>query len=181
MTNKPVRILDLCTGTGCISLALAKKLPKNTVEITGIDISAAAIALAKENFALHKESLNNPVTFEQKDIFQLDSHDVEPYQLFVSNPPYVTHDEYATLEPCVRDWEDKRALVADEQGTSIHKRIIDLSRHSKPYAENTPYVFMEIGGAHQVKVLMQTMQQAGLHNISIWKDLADRDRVIVGY
>ncbi|KAI9256693.1 S-adenosyl-L-methionine-dependent methyltransferase [Sporodiniella umbellata] len=131
-----MRILDACTGTGCIALALSSGLPKDSVEITGIDLSRRAIELSEHNRALHASRLRNPVRFEQRDL--MDSCASYPFDLIVSNPPYVTHEEYKELTPDVKQWEDKRALVADDQGTRIHRQLIEIASHCQPFHRQIP-------------------------------------------
>ncbi|KAI7894139.1 S-adenosyl-L-methionine-dependent methyltransferase [Mucor mucedo] len=177
--SRPLRILDICTGSGCIALALAKHLPKDSAQIIGLDISNKAISLANHNLNIHKLSIRNAVEFREKDVFNLDLK--EPVDMIVSNPPYITHDEYNSLDPDVKEWEDPRALVADEQGTRIHKRIIQVAKHCRPYNNDLPRLFMEVGGTHQIKPLTEEMQINGLNDIEVWKDLADKDRVIVAH
>ncbi|CAO3608929.1 unnamed protein product [Cunninghamella blakesleeana] len=190
-------ILDLCTGTGCISLGLGTHLPSNSSIIKGVDISQQAIQLANENLKMHQTMLNgNQVDFELQDIcddtFSLsrlfsnnNSNDDEKIDLIVSNPPYITHGEYNDLDLDVKNWEDKRALVADDQGTFIHKKIIQLvSQHKKEHPikndeEELPNLVMEIGGKHQVLKLIQELKNHDFQNIQVWKDLAGKDRVVI--
>lgn len=180
IASKPLRILDICTGSGCIALALAKHLPKNSAHITGLDISNKAIDLANLNLDTHKPSLRNPVEFHQKNVFDLELQQQEPYNVIVSNPPYITNQEYKILDRDVKDWEDPRALVAEEQGTRVHKRIVEVSKYCRPLINDRPYLFMEIGGTHQIKPLTEYMLKHGFKTIDTWKDLADKDRVITG-
>ncbi|ORZ22060.1 S-adenosyl-L-methionine-dependent methyltransferase [Absidia repens] len=190
------RILDVCTGSGCIALALAAHLPKNSTNIIGVDISEKAIQLANDNYTAHADLMNgNKVDFQLGDIYDLEmveqqllggGGDDGPLDLVVSNPPYVTQDEYASLDPEVKQWEDRRALVADDLGTHLHRRLIELVAHNKikwdaPSAANDglPSIVMEIGGTHQVSSLQQALDAHGFDNIKVWKDLAGKDRVIL--
>ncbi|KAI8645184.1 S-adenosyl-L-methionine-dependent methyltransferase [Parasitella parasitica] len=173
--KKPLRILDICTGSGCISLALARHLPNNSVHITGLDISSEAIALSNHNLNVHQALLQNPVEFHVEDIFEYKPSD--DVHLIVSNPPYITNEEYAALDPEVKDWEDARALVASDQGTRVHQRIIQVAKHCKPLLQG-PHLFMEIGGAHQIGLLSGMMLQQAFTFVDVWKDLAAKDRVI---
>ncbi|KAI7900354.1 S-adenosyl-L-methionine-dependent methyltransferase [Cokeromyces recurvatus] len=175
--SQPLEILDVGTGTGCIALALARHLPRDSAHVTGIDISSEAIALANQNYHNCKQSLNNTVSFKEIDVFKLNQ---QP-NMIVSNPPYITTNEYKDLEPDVKDWEDPRALVAAEEGTFVHKRIIELAKECRPVFKDIPYLFMEIGGRHQVEILKTQMSKNGFQNIEVWKDFADKDRVILGY
>jgi release factor glutamine methyltransferase len=176
--SDPIRILDLCTGSGCIALALAKHLPKDSARIVGLDVSSKAISLANHNLSVHSSSIQNDVRFQQKDLFNLDGK--EPFNLIVSNPPYITHKEYDTLDPDVKDWEDSRALVADEEGTHVHKKIIQIAEYCKPYASGLPRLVMEMGGTHQIECLTEEMGKCKFTDIKVWKDLANKDRVILG-
>ena len=171
--------MDMCTGSGCIALALAKHLPQDSAQIIGMDISTEAVDLARHNLDIHKSSLRNSVQFQQKDVFNLVLN--EPIHMIVSNPPYITHEEYKTLEPDVKDWEDARALVADDEGTHVHKQIIQIAQSCRSYGNNVPQLLMEMGGTHQIQSLKKKMQHQKLENVQVWKDLADKDRVIVGY
>ncbi|RKP24781.1 S-adenosyl-L-methionine-dependent methyltransferase [Syncephalis pseudoplumigaleata] len=131
--RRPWRILDLCTGTGCIALGLASSMPARSCHIVGIDKSAEAVELARENSRAHQSRLrSNPVHFAQMDLRANDAvarllhHSatlpsssamlppaarLAGYDLIVANPPYVTRDEYADLAPEVRNWEDHDALI----------------------------------------------------------------------
>ena len=116
------------------------------------------------------------------------------FDLIVSNPPYITFDEYKDLDPDVKQWEDSRALVAEEQGTAVHRRIVELASQGllcKQEEENEekdgfekamiPRLVMEFGGTHQVEPLKRMMMDKKLfQEIQVWKDLAGKDRVIVG-
>jgi release factor glutamine methyltransferase len=112
-----LNILDLCTGSGCIALALASSFPQAT--IVGIDISFQAIELARKNAAVLQ--LNN-VTFAQMDLLAGLKFDIK-FDLIVSNPPYVTNTEWQNLAPDVKDWEDKAALVAGSNGLEFYEQI----------------------------------------------------------
>ncbi|KAJ2859315.1 hypothetical protein GGI22_003024 [Coemansia erecta] len=124
--RRPLNILDACTGSGCISLGLASELPPDTINALGVDISADAVSLALENLALNQALLNgNNVRFKQLDLMAphaaaalvSEASELERrsggrgWDMIVANPPYVTPAEYDGLEPDVRDWEDRRALV----------------------------------------------------------------------
>ena len=82
--QKPFRVLDVCTGTGCIALALAARLLKHSADIVAMDISAEAIALARLNWQIHQQKLRNKITFLHQDVFSLPSSGV-PFDLIVSN------------------------------------------------------------------------------------------------
>lgn len=179
-STTPFRILDICTGTGCIALALASQLPN--VHVTAIDIADEAIDLARHNQRIHAIQ---SVDFYKMNVFDMQepiNHN-EPFDLVVANPPYITEEEYALLEPCVKDWEDQRALMAEDHGLAVHKRIATLcsaSHFLRPCKEDQghPRLLMEIGGSHQVPVLTGILAKS-FRNVSTWKDLAGIERVVV--
>jgi len=177
LPNQKLTIIEPCTGTGCIALALAHALPNAHVYAT--DISPDAIALAKKN-AQHNK-INN-VTFIQSDLFG----NLPPIQadLIVVNPPYIAADEWPGLDTSVTKWEDKQALVANDHGLAIIKKII----HQAPYllkdnvemrAYNIPQLFIEIG-YKQADDVVALMQQAHYTAIKVHKDLERKDRMVSG-
>ncbi|KAI8325699.1 S-adenosyl-L-methionine-dependent methyltransferase [Martensiomyces pterosporus] len=207
--RSPLKILDACTGTGCISLGLASELPPESAQITGVDISAEAISLASDNLAFNQLLLNNRVEFRQLD---LQSPDILPkllgveptWDMIVSNPPYVTPAEYHSLDLDVKEWEDKRALVplppnADPQAvkdeeldpsgiafivhlTKLAKEmgLADVSR-SEQAGSTLPRLVVEIGGSQQVEPVRQAMHDHGFNSTEVWRDMAGTDRVVLGY
>ena len=120
-SNEPWWILDLCTGSGCIALALADALPK--AKVYGTDIAEHALALAKEN-ARHNHITN--VEFLYSDCFDSIPKEFK-FDLIVGNPPYIDQKEWPTLDKSVTQWEDKQALIAPDHGLAIIKRIIDAA------------------------------------------------------
>lgn len=170
---KQYTILDLCTGSGCIALALAKAFPQATIYAT--DISNAALDLARKNAV--ENNINN-ITFLHADLYKnLPSFTVD---LIISNPPYVAPQEWVKLEPEVTQWEDKQALVAPDHGLAIIEQIVQHApAFLKPARISLPQLWVEIG-YHQGPAVTDLFQKAGFHDIKIIKDLADRDRVVVG-
>ncbi|PIA15810.1 S-adenosyl-L-methionine-dependent methyltransferase [Coemansia reversa NRRL 1564] len=178
-----MKILDACTGSGCIALGLACELPANSACVTGVDISPDAIALARDNLERNTHSLKNTVNFHRVDLQSpkalYDLREMETqWHMLVSNPPYVTAAEYEQLEPDVRDWEDVRALLA-----RLAKDLGLSKVHSDGplAATNFPRLVIEIGGTKQVEPVRQAMHDNGFNLTEVWKDMADTDRVVLGY
>jgi release factor glutamine methyltransferase len=174
LSNQPLRILDLCTGSGCIALALAKHLPQAT--ITATDISDAALELAQLN-AQHNKIAN--VTFIQSDVY---SALTTPFDLIVANPPYISTQEWQQLDASVSQWEDPIALVAEQEGLAIIKKIIDGARkflrpNEQMQLSNMPQLIIEIGH-RQGQAVMDLMQAAGFASVQVQKDLEGKDRVV---
>lgn len=122
VAHEPLRVLDLCSGSGCIALALAAAFP--TWQIIGVDISAEALALAEENRQVL--GLGN-VGFQQGSIFE-DGSWLQSYDLIVSNPPYISKQSRHLVGADVLVWEDERALFADQEGWVFYERLAELAK-----------------------------------------------------
>ncbi len=113
------RVLDVGTGSGCVALALAAENP--FVHVDASDVSEPALAVARRN--AERLGLERRVDFVPSDLFAA-LPEGRRYDLIVSNPPYVAEAEYAELEPNVRDYEPRLALVAGEDGLSVYRRLV---------------------------------------------------------
>ena len=129
-------ILDIGSGSGAISIAIANELKSSSV--TGLDINEDAIKLANENKILNKvENVN----FMKSDLFEKLDEDFK-YDLIVSNPPYITKEEYETLMPEVKNFEPKNALTDLGDGLHFYREI---SKKAGSYLKDTGYLAFEIG------------------------------------
>lgn len=164
------RILDLCTGTGCIALALGRAFPAG--QIVGVDIADAALALACEN--AEKNKIVN-VTFLKSDLYAAVAG--QQFDLIVANPPYISAQEHATLDVNVRTWEDPRALVAAHDGYACIERIVYGASH---HLKRAPFlnIWVELGWQQGLRA-REISIDAGLQNSAILKDSAQHDRVLV--
>ncbi|MBR4767761.1 MAG: peptide chain release factor N(5)-glutamine methyltransferase, partial [Lachnospiraceae bacterium] len=166
-----MRILDLCTGTGCILLSLLHY--SNDCEGTGSDFSEKALVLAKKNAEriLGEDDKTGAARFVLCDLW--DGIEGE-FDLVVSNPPYIASDVIGSLQPEVRDHDPRMALDGGPDGLSFYRRIIDgLSAHLVPGGE----VLFEIG-YDQGKALSELLSDAGYKYIEIIRDLSGLDRVV---
>lgn len=173
-----LRILDLCTGSGCVALALAKALPQST--IVGTDIADTALALAQKN-KQHNAITN--VEFKKSDLFEQLQNE-QPFDLIVSNPPYIDPIEWQTLDDSVKKWEDKHALVAQEQGLALIHEIIKrapnyLRCNSQLTQAQIPQVWIEIGYNQGISATL-SMKKHNYFNVAIKEDMEKKDRVVVG-
>lgn len=174
--NKDVRltILDLCTGSGCIAVSLAKELA--SARIFASDKSEKALDVARENARRH--GVADRVRFLEGDLFgSLEELDLRGrVDIMVSNPPYVPSEEYSTLQPEVRDHEPRMALLAGQNGTEIHQRIID---EAPEFLRSEGALIMEMGMG-QAEALEHMIRENGTFNKpDVLKDLAGIERVIV--
>ncbi len=171
--NRLLRIIDLCTGSGCIAVSLAKELPQ--ARILATDKSPKALSIAGENARRH--GVTDSIRFFEGDLFvpleELDIHG--QVDIIAANPPYVPLVDYSTLQPEVRDYEPEMALFAGPDGAEIHRRILE---EAPAFLKKHGMLIMEMG-AGQADSLVQMARQAGSYNPpEILKDLAGIDRVI---
>ena len=123
-SSRPLRILDVGTGSGAIAIALARHLPH--AQITAVDLCAAALEVAAANAARH--GLTNRIRFVQSDLLDALPPDELPFDVIVSNPPYVPTADRDSLHPQVRDHEPAAALCAGPDGLDIYRRLIPQAR-----------------------------------------------------
>jgi len=161
-------ILDLCTGSGCIALALKKKFPKAAV--LGLDLSKEALVLAEENAELN----NLQVVFEQGDIFNWQSQ--EQFDLIVSNPPYIPEKEANSMKANVLDYEPHMALfVPDHKPLLFYKKIVSIALI---HLKSNGYLALEVHEdlATQTRALLEV---GAFKNQIICKDLQGKERMIL--
>jgi release factor glutamine methyltransferase len=167
-------IIDLCTGSGCIAISLAKELPHARIFAT--ERSDAALDIARQN--ARQNSVGDRVRFLAGDLFgPLEEMDLRTnIDIIVANPPYIRSDELLTLQPEVRDFEPEMALIAGKEGTEIAERII---LQSPEYVKPGGFLVMEMG-IGQADALKKTIDETGKYGlIEVLKDLAGIERVIV--
>jgi release factor glutamine methyltransferase len=164
--NLFLRVVDVGTGSGCIALAIAKELPH--AEITAVDISAAALEIARANAA--RLQLESRIRFHQADL--LAGIAPSSFDFVVSNPPYVGESEEDSVQLDVRKFEPRNAVFAGHQGTEVIERLIPQAYEVlKPGG----WLVMEISGtiASQVRELLSNW-----HDVQITNDLQGIPRVV---
>ena len=168
----PSTILDIGTGSGCIALLLAHTF--YDAKIMGIDISEKAIDLAQKNAAHHKIS---HASFLHADIFKQNlKFSPHPFDLIVSNPPYVSNEEWEQLEPSVKNWEDPMALKAEHHGLAIIEKIITIA---PSLLTSEGQLALEIG-YRQGELVKALFKENGFHCIEIWHDIQKNERMVIG-
>jgi release factor glutamine methyltransferase len=167
-------VCDLCTGSGCIAVAIAKNCP--AARIIATDISADAIKVAAQNVEAYQ--LDEQVKLVSGDLFEPVKviSGGQQFDLIVCNPPYVSAAEYEALPKTVRDYEPRLALFAGSDGLDICRRIItEAGDFLKPEGA----LMLEIGYA-QGPAVTELLQQAGAFSeIKIQKDLRHNDRLAI--
>ena len=170
-----MKILDMCTGSGCIVLSILKmcreKYYMTELQGIGADVSEEALKVAREN----GRRVEVPVTWIQSDLFAKIPEE-EKYDVIVSNPPYIETAVIDTLQEEVRLHDPYIALDGKEDGLYFYRRIIsEAGKYLKPQGK----LMFEIG-CEQAKAVEELMKNAGYEQITVKKDLAGLDRVVYG-
>ncbi len=162
-----MRVLDLCTGSGCIIISLMHFAK----ELTGVgsDISKQALLTARENAKANQVN----VDWVRSDLF---ANIAGTYDVIVSNPPYIPTGVIETLMPEVRDFEPVEALDGQEDGLFFYDRII---KESGEFLNAGGYLLFEIGH-DQGEAVSAMMKQAGFEKIRVIRDLSGLNRVVCG-
>lgn len=167
-----MRVLDMCTGSGCILISLLSY--SNDCSGVGVDLSGEALQVAERNVRqlLEKEKADR-VALVQSDLFER----VEgQFDMLVSNPPYIRTKELETLMPEVREHEPEMALDGTEDGIYFYKKILEGSRN---HLKKGGMLLFEIGCDQAVEV-SGLMRKAGYGEVRVIKDYAGHDRVVAG-
>ena len=165
----PLRILDLCTGSGCIGIAVAKHLPYQ--ELLLVDLSEKALAVAKKNAEKH---LGGNVRFLQSDL--LTAVHEKRFSLLLSNPPYIVSKVIPGLEREVSEYEPKMALDGGEDGLLFYRRI---AKEAKAVLLPGARLYLEIG-YDQGESVKDIFQKEGYEAVEVFPDLSGNPRVVRG-
>ena len=168
LSDAPLRILDLCTGSGCILLALLHELKRASG--LGTDLSEEALEAAEEN--AKELGLSGRAELRQGDLWEPVGE--ERFDLIVSNPPYIPTEVIPTLEPEVCCGEPYAALDGGEDGMVFYRRILEeAARHLKPSG-----IIIVESGFDEAAGIVGLMEDQNLRNIRIVKDYGGLDRVV---
>ena len=168
-----MKVLDMCTGSGCILISLLKMMQNDKCEDTiwgvGVDVSKKALEVAERN----SQKLETDAVFIESNLFE----NVEGlYHVIVSNPPYIRTSDIHDLEKEVKLHDPMLALDGKEDGLYFYRIIVDESRR---YLKKGGRLYFEIG-YDQADDVKKLMEDAGFKNITVKKDLAGLDRVVFG-
>jgi release factor glutamine methyltransferase len=169
-TGQPVRIADLCTGSGCVAVAIAKHLAD--ARVVACDRSARALDVARRNVRRHQ--LEDRIVLVESDLMEPPFPDGR-FDLIVSNPPYVTTSEYSQLDPQVKDHEPREALEAGEDGLAVIRPLIaEASGRLVPGGR----LLIELSPSIAASVISHLESQGVWDAIGCTKDLAGHDRIV---
>lgn len=172
--EREATIVDVCTGSGCIAVALARLRPRACVIAT--DLSNLSLNVARQNAVRH--AVGERITWLEGDLLgALAGQELEEQvNVIVSNPPYITETEWLALQPEVRLFEPRVALVAGPQGTELHERLL---READRYLSPTGALIMEIGTgqAPAMRRIIERMAEYRFHRLIY--DEAGIERVVI--
>lgn len=160
-----INILDLCTGSGCIAVALAKHFPAATVY--GTDISGKALEYAEENAKTHNAG---NVIFLKGNLYE--PVKTMKFDLVISNPPYIRRPDIIKLQPEIREWEPFEALDGGDDGLIFYRRILS---EACGYLKKGGVMLLEIGKG-QARDVARIAEDSGLKCVSVIKDYAGIER-----
>ena len=165
-----LKVLDVCTGSGCIAVALAKFM--NFPQVTAIDISQPALAIARENAALQKVK----VKFETADALDLGKTLTGKYDIIVSNPPYVMESEKSAMDSNVLDHEPALALfVPDRDPLKFYKAI---ATYAYTALEDMGRLYFELNPL-TADVLREWLSQSGWNDVTLLPDINTKTRFLI--
>ena len=165
------RILDLCTGSGCIGLAIASRI--KDARVTLVDLSKEALAVAKKN--VMRQKLSGRVSCYQANVLEPAPSFLGKFDLIVSNPPYITSEEMEQLPRSVRDYEPHMALHGGDDGLLFYREIIrNYSEALKPGG----YLCFEFG-MNQGDDVCSLLEAGGYTVLERAKDFNDRERAVI--
>lgn len=168
-----MRILDMCTGSGCILLSLLHY--SNHTTGVGVDLSDEALKVATEN--ANRLALPERAHFLKSDLFAaLNGEKDARFDVLVSNPPYIKSDVIETLMPEVKDHEPRMALDGSADGLLFYRKIC---MEAKPYLNGGARILFEIG-YDQGSEVSALMEENGYHEVEVIKDYAGCDRIVTG-
>lgn len=167
-------LVDVGTGSGCVAVTLATIL--SGMRIFALDCSRDALSVAKGN--AEKHGVRDKITWKEGDLLSplRECNVVGAVDAVVSNPPYIAGDVWSSLQPEVRDFEPRSALVAGQRGTEIHERLLDDAR---PFLVPGGLLVMELGQGQAPLVRRAAEQVGGYTGLQTVKDEAGIERVMI--
>jgi release factor glutamine methyltransferase len=165
----PLAIADVCTGSGCLAIVLARERPRANILAT--EVSADALDVARRNGARH--GVDDRVRFVRADLL----HEVdELFDLITANPPYVPQGDRAGLQPEVRDHEPGVALFAGDDGLLVIRRLVE---QSAAHLEPGGFLMIEFGFGQDMEIELLISEAPGLTLIELRRDLQGIPRTAI--
>ncbi|AWH79148.1 peptide chain release factor N(5)-glutamine methyltransferase [Clostridioides difficile] len=171
--KKDVSILDIGTGSGAITISLAKYIENS--KIMSFDVSEIALEIAKKNSIINE--VGEKIKYINSDLFTAISDSNIKFDIIVSNPPYIKKQDIETLHKQVKDYEPYNALEGGEDGLDFYRRITE---QGKKYLNKRGILAYEVGH-NQAEDVINIMKSNGYKKIYTKKDIQGIDRVVIGY
>jgi release factor glutamine methyltransferase len=165
------RVLDLCTGSGCVAITLSRERP--TTSVTGADLSADALVVAREN-AIRLGAVTT--TFVRSDLFAAFTPGKQRFDLITANPPYIAQGDSGTLAVDIRNFEPHLALFGGDDGLDLVRKIIT---EAPAFLDEGGVLAMEIGAGQSGEVVA-LFEAAGYREVGVRRDYGGHDRVVSG-
>lgn len=168
--ERRARVLDLCTGSGCVAVAVARNAPKATV--LGGDINPDAVDLARRNAVLN--DVVERVAFRTGDLFHVLEEEDAPFDVVCANPPYVEADDWDRLPEDIRAYEDPRAVLAGDDGLDVVRRLV---QDAPAHLVQGGMLAFEIGMG-QYDTVCAILKGYEYDDVRVRQDLAGRPRIV---
>ena len=168
----PIQLADLCAGTGCVGLGIASLSKTKSLNILSVELSEKALPYLQKNIQRYPQYNATAIC---ADILSDFDRFQEPFDIIVSNPPYIPTADLTTLQREVQ-WEPKTALDGREDGLLFYNA---LAKHWVPKLSKHGFIAVEVG-IHQASAVVQLFKQAGLINVQSYKDFSGIDRFVIG-
>ena len=165
------KVIDLCSGSGCIGVALASRI--SISELVFVDISEGALQISKENLQAHQAENSNKFRFIQSDL--LNAFDESDFDLIVSNPPYIPRVEYEQLDVSVKNFEPRLALLVEEPVALFERLALQACKALK----SGGYLYLETNPS-LLNLTGKSLEKAGFINIETKHDLSGKERFVRG-
>ena len=165
--TRSLRFLDMCTGSGCIAISLAKEYIKATIDAT--DISSKALKIARKNAV--RLRCNDQINFTKCNLVS----EIQSYDIVVCNPPYLSNSEYKRTVHEIQLFEPKKALVATKEGYHFYHQIAKIL---PDLLESKSMAFLEIG-SKQAKKVKDIFLENNIYSLKIAKDIQNLDRLLI--
>ncbi len=170
--NPRIDILDIGSGSGCISIALAKNLPVDA-NIIACDISQQALEIANENCKIH--AVTDKITLKRSNLFESIDNSYR-FDFIVSNPPYITEKDYNDLPKSIKEYEPTEALLAGTDGLDVINKLIEKSQN---YLKSGGWLVFEIG-YNQREQVEKKLRENRYENVDFEKDANNIPRIAIG-
>ncbi|MCQ2557579.1 MAG: peptide chain release factor N(5)-glutamine methyltransferase [Oscillospiraceae bacterium] len=167
------RILDLCTGSGCIACAMAHEMPAS--KLVAVDISNAALEICRKNILLNR--LTSRILTMQADAASTPPMSIGMFDMIISNPPYIPTEEIYTLDSSVKDYEPHWALDGGKDGLVFYKAII---KYWKSLLRPEGSILFEVGEG-QAEDVKEMLLSAGFRSVESRIDTGSVERVVIGF